>query len=71
MKTDKLAAPLPFVPTPADDIEPGRVDPRILTSKDPVFDKHSLVTVELGPVFLAARNFQALVLAVWLQSHPD
>jgi hypothetical protein len=31
MKTDNLAAPLPFVPTPADDIEPGRVDPRILT----------------------------------------
>jgi hypothetical protein len=60
MKTGNLPAPLPFVPTPADDIEPGRVDPRILTGKDPVFDKHSLVTVEAGSCFSSGQELSGV-----------
>jgi hypothetical protein len=60
METGNLAAPPPFVPTPADDIEPGRVDPRILTGKDPVFDKHSLVTVEAGSCFSSGQELSGI-----------
>jgi len=35
----------PLEQTPADDIAPGRVDPRLLTGREPVFDELSLVTV--------------------------
>jgi hypothetical protein len=30
----------PFVPTPADEVETGGVDPRLLTARDPLTDKY-------------------------------
>ena len=49
-------APPPFIQTTADDIQPGMVDPRLLTSKDPVFDNLSVVTVEAGSCFTVGQE---------------
>jgi hypothetical protein len=55
-ETGNNPAPPEFVQTPADDIEPSKVDPRLLTGQDPVFDNLSLVTVEVGSCFATGQE---------------
>ena len=47
----------PFDETPADDIGlVGRVDPRLLSGTDPVYDRYSLVGVTEGSVFASGQE---------------
>jgi hypothetical protein len=56
-ETGNGPAPPPFSETPADDIGTvGRVDPSLLSGTDPVFDKHSRVTVEAGSIFASGQE---------------
>jgi len=59
-KTGNNPAPEPFVQTPADDILPGRVDPRLLSGTDPVCDKFSIVTVAPGSCFASGQELSGV-----------
>jgi len=56
-ETGNGPAPPPFDETPADDIGlVGRVDPRLLSGTDPVYDRYSLVGVTEGSVFASGQE---------------
>ena len=56
-ETGNGPAPPPFDETPADDIGlVGRVDPRLLSGTDPVYDHYSLVGVTEGSVFASGQE---------------
>ncbi len=56
-ETGNRPVPPPFDETPADDIRlVGRVDPRLLSGTDPVYDHYSLVGVTEGSVFASGQE---------------
>ncbi len=56
-ETGNGPVPPPFDETPADDIVlVGRVDPRLLSGTDPVYDHYSLVAVTEGSVFASNQE---------------
>jgi hypothetical protein len=56
-ETGNGPVPPPFDETPADDIVlVGRVDPRLLSGTDPVYDHYSLVGVTEGSVFASGQE---------------